>query len=44
LILKIIHTGEMAANPPILSNGNTVGHSNYMRVAWATKGVEYIKE
>jgi hypothetical protein len=30
-------------NPPILSNGNTVGHSNYMRVAWATKGVEYIK-
>ena len=30
-------------NPPILSNGNQVSHSNYMRVAWATKGVEYIK-
>ena len=30
-------------NRPILSNGSPVGQSNYMRIAWATKGLEYIK-
>ena len=29
-------------NPPKLSNGEVVSHSNYMRIAWALKGVEYI--
>ena len=33
-----------AENPPLLSNGNEVDHSNYMRIAWAIKGVEYIQK
>lgn len=28
---------------PKLSNGDEVSHSNYMRIAWAVKGFEYIK-
>ncbi len=30
-------------NPPKLSNGADVNSSNYMRIAWASKGLEYIK-
>lgn len=30
------------SNIPKLSNGEEVSHSNYMRIAWAKKGVEYI--
>jgi len=29
-------------NIPKLSNGEEVSHSNYMRIAWASKGLEYI--
>ena len=30
-------------NPPVLSDGTLVDHSNYMRIAWTVKGIEYIK-
>ncbi len=34
---------ELDTPPPVLSNGNRVNDSNYLRIAWATKGLEYIK-
>lgn len=30
-------------NPPVLKNGDIVDHSNYMRIAWAVRGIKYIK-
>lgn len=32
------------SNIPTLSDGKEVSHSNYMRIAWAVKGIEYISK